>query len=29
MKSIKTTEELQQKVNNLKLDEVLLDVRTS
>lgn len=28
MQSIQTTEELQQIVNNLKLDEVLLDVRT-
>lgn len=28
MKSIQTTEELQKRVNNLKLDEVLLDVRT-
>ena len=28
MKSIQTTEELENKVNHLKLDEVLLDVRT-
>ena len=28
MKSIQITEELQNKVNNLKQDEVLLDVRT-
>lgn len=28
MQSIQTTEELQYRVNNLKLDEVLLDVRT-
>ncbi|MEY2986388.1 MAG: hypothetical protein RJB24_617 [Candidatus Parcubacteria bacterium] len=28
MQSIQTTEELQQRVNNLKSDEVLLDVRT-
>lgn len=28
MQSIQTTEELQKRVNNLKSDEVLLDVRT-
>ncbi|MEY3470877.1 MAG: hypothetical protein RLZZ223_227, partial [Candidatus Parcubacteria bacterium] len=28
MQTIQTTEELQQRVKNLKLDEVLLDVRT-
>ena len=28
MQTIQTTEELQQRVNNLKSDEVLLDVRT-
>lgn len=28
MQIIQTTEELQQRVNNLKSDEVLLDVRT-
>lgn len=28
MQTIQTTEELQKRVNNLKLDEVLLDVRT-
>lgn len=28
MQIIQTTQELQQKVNNLKSDEILLDVRT-